>query len=228
MTRAAALALLVACDLGIGGDPNAGPRSACAPGHARLDPAGGCFTAQAAIAIDGDIADWASIASISLASKCIAPPCEGLAPATLQVAGGTATPMDSDLLVRVSFGAPPPIAAPDLRVVLDVSASPIRPATSGHDRLAALGATLDYEKTGYVITPGVAPYRWAWTADGFEAEIDGTWLTYQGAARIAIAVEHTVAGVWTPVTTTAPIDACWGWRAGSDALPVNACEAQPR
>ena len=229
MTRGwLALVALAACDLGIGSDPNGGPRSACAPGHARIGPTSGCFTAVAAIAIDGQTDDWSDVPEIAIAPACAAPPCDGLVPVALWIAAGSGSAGAADLLVRASFGGPPPNGAADLRVALTIAASPARPATAGSDRLVEGASDQHYEKNGYVIAPAAPPYQWAWTADGFEARIDGTWSTYQGAARVAVTVERAQGSDWIAVAPTSPADACWDWRSGSDALGSDACEVAPR
>lgn len=231
MTRAAlALALLAACDLGLGSDPATAPRSACAPGHARAGDHGGCFVPAHAIAIDGDVDDWSALPAIPLTASCAAPPCDGLLPATAWLAAGPGDDTDADLFVRGSFGAAPPSSDDTLRVSVVVSASPLRPAVGGSDRLVATANALAYVKGAYAVAVAApVPYGWRWTADGFESRFGAAWLFDQGAARVAITVERAGAGsAWTPVASSAPIDVCWGFRTGPDALPATACEATPR
>ena len=181
------------------------------------------------IAIDGDVSDWAALSAIPLAATCAAPPCDGLLPATAWLAAGSGADADADLFVRGSFGVAPPSGDDTLRVAVVVSASPVRPAIAGSDRLVATANELAYAKGAYAIVPAEpVPYAWRWTADGFEARFGATWLTDQGAARVAVTVERMAGSAWTPVASSAPIDACWAFRAGTDALPAGACEATPR
>jgi hypothetical protein len=226
VTRAAViLASLAACNLGIGSDPSAA-RSACAPGHARLSASSGCFVPQVPITIDGDIADWAGVPAIAVAPACLAPPCDGLTPVAVYIAAGSddATP---DLFVRASFGGAPPMSDPDLRAVMQLAASTVRPATAGSDQLIAGASGEAFAKNGYAIAR-VTPYRFAWTADGFEAAIDGQWPTFQGAGEVTVTVERASGSAWIDVAPMPPLAACWGYRSGSDALPGSACEAVPK
>ncbi len=230
MTRAvlalAACILGAACSLGIGSDPSS-ERSACAPGHGRLSASSGCFVAQAAITIDGTTADWAGVPAIAVAPACLAPPCDGLTPVAVSIAAGSDDAVP-DLFVQASFGAPPPRSDPSVRVVLQLAAAPaVRPATAGSDELVANASGEVFEKNGYVITRAT-PYRFAWTADGFEAAIDGLWSTFQGAGFVTVAVERASGSAWVDVAPTPPLAACWGYRSGSDALPESACEQVPR
>jgi hypothetical protein len=161
------------------------------------------------IAIDGDAGDWDDVATIPLAPACAAPPCEGLLPTAIQLAAGPPTDGDTTLFVRVAFSGPPP-ATPDLRVVLAIGASPLRPATTGSDRWYD---GTRYEKNGFAVTPTGPPYAWRWLADGFEARLDGGgWLPYQGAAQITAGVERQAADGWHAIASLDPVTVCWSWR----------------
>ncbi len=220
---------LVACDLGIGSDPEGGPQSSCLAGNTRGDS--GCFVPEATIAIDGTTDDWADVPSVAVTPPCLDAPCSGLTPTTLQLAANGELDAAADLYVDVTLDAAPPISDPTLRVVVALAASDLEPASGGSDRLSANVAGIQYEKSGFVVgVPdrlgvSLVPYHWAWTADGFEAEIDGVWLAaFQGAATLTTTIERDHGGTWEAVAPTDALTICWGWRS---ALGAHACEAQP-
>jgi hypothetical protein len=218
-----ALLGLAACNLGLGSDPNGGPQSSCLAGNVRGDA--GCFVPAAAIAIDGTTDDWADVPSIAVAPPCLDAPCSGLTPATIQVAASGQLDASADLFVTVAFDGAPPTSDPTLRAVIGLAASELQPASGGSDRLSANVAGIQYEKSGFVVgAPGLVPYHWAWTADGFEAAIDGVWLAYQGAGNLVVTIERDHGGTWEAVAPTDALTICWGWRS---ALGAHACEAQP-
>ena len=211
------LVVLAAC-----GDPSA--LAPCLAGHSRATPTTGCYVATASIGIDGITDDWSAVPAIPVAPSCTDPPCAGLAPIELRIAAGGDGEGDADLRVLARFGAAPPTSA-DLRVVWIVEASARRPGTIGIDRLVD-GAR--YEKNGFVVGSSSPPWSWAWTSDGFEAAITGTWLAFQGAGRISVSVERQHGDTWLPVAPTDPLEACWGWRSDpAGTLGVHACEVTP-
>jgi hypothetical protein len=176
--------------------------------------AAGCFVPRANIAIDAVPGDWAAVTPVSVSPVCAAPPCDGLSPVEIQIAAGG--PLDRDptfLNVRVAFLGQPPTADPDLRFALTLSASPLRPATAGVDRLIVGTEGLHYEKNGYTVNAHAAPrpYEWAFTPDGFEAAIDDLWLTYQGAGLLTVTVERKVGEQWQAVAPIDPMPVCWSW-----------------
>jgi hypothetical protein len=159
-----------------------------------------------AIAIDGQIADWADVAEFPVAGGSLA------------LAGNAADLTNlgesGDLLVRATY-----LGGPLDSVTLDLSPSPARPASGGTDRIALDAAGTHYEKNGVAITPAEPALALAWTADGFEASVAWRWLTYQGALRMQLVG---VRGGEEIVRADA-IDVCFGFRTGSYALPSSAC-----
>ena len=226
MMRAGVLVVLAACDLGIGSDPDRVPLAPCLPGQLRDDSAAGCHVATAAIAIDGATDDWAGVPSVTLAPACRDAPCTGSTPIGLWVAAAGASDAGASLIVKVAFDGAPPRADPALRVALTLDASSLQPASAGHDRLLAGVAGIAYEKNGYAVGSATPrPYRYAWTADGLEAAIDGAWLTFQGAATLSVAIERDHGGTWQPIAPSEPLLVCWGWR---QSLGPHACEVPLR
>jgi hypothetical protein len=205
MTRTGllALALLGACDLGIGSDPD--PQHlvrACAPGHSRLAPHTACVAASVpAIAIDGSAADWSAVPDFEIGGG------------RLSIAGNNDD--EGDLLIRVTFPGGPLEA-----LSLELAPSPARPASGGTDRITVDASGVRYEKNAMAVTPETPQLELAWTPDGLEAAVLSTWLTYQGATRLQLV--GTRAGA--EVIRTEAVDACFAFRAGEDALPETACE----
>jgi hypothetical protein len=188
------------------------------PGHTR--DASGCFVPVATIAIDGTTADWTDVPAIPVTSTCNDAACPALAAAAISIA--STGDGNADLYVRAVLGASPQLA-PDVELALVIAASPARPGTAGSDRVILSATAQRYEKNGSAITPGAAPAQLALTGDGFEAQVSGAWLTYQGAARVSIVALRAGADV----ARSTPVDACFGWRTGDNALPPNACEVPP-
>lgn len=208
MMRALVLVAIAACNTGLGTDPNSLPAIPCLPGNVR--DANGCFVPVASsIAIDGTTADWADVPAI---------PVTGVAATELAIA--SSGDGNADLYVRVG-GAPQLGAGDELAIV--IAASPARLGTGGFDRVITSASAQRYEKNGIAITTDQPPAHIAFTADGLEAQISGAWLPYQGAARVSIVALR--AG--NDVAASAPVDACFGWRTGSDALDPHACEVPP-
>jgi hypothetical protein len=211
----AALVLLAACNLGIGTDPQSGPHP-CLPGNERIG--NGCFVPRAAIVVDGATDDWTT-AELAVTSSCANAPCD-VQPLSLQLAA--VGPSDADirsLALRARFASAPPA---DVRLVAIITASPLRPATAGVDRLI-VESTVLYEKNGFAVDSPALPFAAARTPDGFEAVIDDLWLTYQGVAQVAFTAERQVGSDWQPVAPASPVTACWAFR---DSLGA-ACEALP-
>jgi hypothetical protein len=216
MIRAALLLSLAACNLGIGTDPQSGPHP-CVPGNERIG--NGCFVPRAAIVVDATTDDWNAPVPVAVTSSCVDQPCD-VQPMSIQLAA--LGPSDDDirsLAVRARFASPPPI---DVRLVAIITASPLRPATAGVDRLI-LDSGVRYEKNGFAVESPAQPFLAARTVDGFEAVIDDLWLTYQGAGQIAFTAERLVGSEWRAVAPAAPVTACWSFHdslgAGCEALP---------
>jgi hypothetical protein len=210
-----ALALAVGaagCDFGIGSDPNPGRvEPICAPGHTRDPDTGACVSALVpSIAIDGATGDWASVPSIPITGG------------TLAFAGNNRDsnhPGDiSDLLLRATFAG-----GPLDTVEINLAPSPVRPASGGTDRMTVDATGIHYEKNGIAVTPSDQELTLQWTPDGFEADVDGFWLAYQGALRLQLV--GTRGGA--EVLRGEAIDICFGFRTGSYALPKTACEVTP-
>jgi len=187
------------------------------PGNERIG--NGCFVPRAAIVVDGRTDDWSAPATVAVTSSCTGAPCDVL-PMAIQLAA--LGPSDDDirsLAVRARFASPPPS---DVRLVAIITASPLRPATAGVDRLI-LDAGVHYEKNGFAVDSPAKPFLAARTSDGFEALIDDLWLTYQGAGQIAFTAERLVGADWQPVAPATPVTACWSFHdslgAGCEALP---------
>jgi hypothetical protein len=220
MTRATlTLVLLAACDLGIGSDPDVAP---CLRGNLRTGD--GCFVPRAMLALDGRTEDWAAIAAVPVDVACVTAPCAGLRPTAIQIAaGGPPDGEPGSLNVRVVMSGPPALL-PDLRFALALTASSLRPATAGTDRLILEAAQLRYEKNGYAVgSRGTPPYGLVLTPDGFEASIDDAWLTYQGAGQLSFTAERQLEGEWRAIAPIEPMLVCWSFREslgrGCEAVP---------
>jgi hypothetical protein len=218
MKRALVLVALAACDTGLGTDPSSLPAIPCLPGHAR--DANGCFVAVATIAIDGTTGDWADVPAIPVTSTCTGGNCTGLTATELAIA--SSGDGNADLYVRAGFGGAPQLAS-GVELALVIAASPERPGTAGFDRVIFTAGAQRYEKNGAAIIPGSQPATLALTADGFEAQVTGAWLTYQGAARISVVALRG----GEDVAASTPVQACFGWRTGDNAVAPKACEVPP-
>ena len=200
---ACSVALLAACDFGIGSDPDPNPpRIVCAPGHTRASAEAPCLTAMApSISIDGGTNDWLAVPDFEISGGRIA------------LASNNAE--DSDFLVRAIFDGGPLDS-----VVLELAPSPVRPASGGSDRMTYTSTGVRYEKNNLLVTPSQPELVLAWTADGFEAVVWQRWLTYQGALRMRIVGSRG----GTEVLRGESLDVCFGFRAGDSPLPARACE----
>ena len=210
--------MLAGCNTGLGTDPSSLPAIPCLPGHTR--DGAGCFVPVAAIAIDGTTADWSDVPPIAVTSTCSEATCAGLAASEIQIA--SSGDGNADLFVRANLGGAPSLAG-DLELALVVAASPARLGTAGSDRIVMSASAPRYEKNGVAIAPSSPPAQISATPDGFEAQVTGAWLPYQGAARISIVALR--AG--NEVAASKPVDACFGWRTGDNALDPHACEVPP-
>jgi hypothetical protein len=181
---------------GVASDP-------CSPGNARSGEA--CSVPSRSILVDGDVADWQGVEVIPVVAPCQVPPCEGLAPAAVQLA----TTSDGWLAMNVRVQDAPPLRGePTVQYVVEMTATDEFPSPE-RDRLLASAGEVHFTKNDYVVDPpaGVtAPYRFAWTRDGFEASMATAFLPFPAGARIAIYARRAdqIVGVTTPL-----VRACW-------------------
>jgi hypothetical protein len=153
----------------------------CSPGNTRTGQA--CSVPRAAVAVDGSIADWQGVAEVLVAPKCLAPPCEGLAPAALQLA----TTSDGWLAIHVRTLGSGPAQDLSVQLFLELTTTDEFP-TPEIDRLAATTAGVHFTKNDYLVDPPAGttpPYSFAWTADGFESGVNTAFLPFPAGARVA-------------------------------------------
>jgi hypothetical protein len=167
---------------GVGADP-------CAPGNVRTSGSA-CAAPVAAIVIDGDLADWASVPLVPLAPACLVDSCAGVVADGVQVARANDSLGRPALAfhVRLAGGAAPPVTG-DVDYVIELSETPEYPANARDQLILSALHEPRYLRNGFEIKPplGLAPpYTVAITPDGVEGTFSLGILPFPFGARLAV------------------------------------------
>lgn len=198
-------------DTGLGDDPFGG--WPCVPGHQRGTDRG-CVAQPVDVVIDGATNEWAGVEAAATGGECLAPPCDGMTPARIEV--GVRDPGDNwpSTALHVALDDRS-IIDPDVRYLVRFRPTAEYPTELGDITLIINDDLRTWLVGGEEVTldPATSAVQVAWTLDGFEYE-SFSWPPVRAAADVAVWSERRVAGTWT-VVARASADArfCW-WDSG--------------